>query len=90
MRSLLFFCLGALSVGLGTIMVHIAVAQTPTGLLMLAPIPTASLTACSAANKYQIYLTSDAAATPVYNATPTGSGTGSVMVICDGTSWRNR
>ena len=50
---------------------------------------TATLPACSSATVGLIAVTTDAAATPVYNATATGSGTGVVQVMCNGTNWTN-
>lgn len=79
----------ALLILLVVVLVGLRLATAQTGNLVLAPAATASLTACSAANKYQISITNDAAATPVYNATATGGGSGVVLVLCDGTSWKN-
>ncbi|CAG4900775.1 hypothetical protein [Paraburkholderia saeva] len=49
----------------------------------------ASLPACSAATTGLIAIETDGAATPVYNATATGSGSVVVEVMCNGTNWTN-
>lgn len=46
-------------------------------------------TTCTTAQKGQEWLVTDAAATPVYNATAAGSGTVIIPVVCNGTNWTN-
>lgn len=50
---------------------------------------TANLPACSAATVGLVAVTTDGAATPVYNATATGGGSVVVEVLCNGTNWTN-
>lgn len=58
-------------------------------LIIPAKYATASLPACSAATVGLVAITTDGAATPVYNATATGGGSVVVEVICNGTNWTN-
>ena len=49
----------------------------------------ATLPTCNTASKGNILTVTDAAASPVYNATATGGGSIMLPVICNGTNWTN-
>jgi hypothetical protein len=66
-----------------------SVQNSSAAVLIPAKYATASLPACSSATVGLVAITNDAAATPVYNATATGGGTGVVEVVCNGTNWTN-
>jgi hypothetical protein len=65
-------------------------AQSSSAAVMIpAKYVTASLPACSASTVGLVAVTTDGAATPVYNATATGGGAVVVEVLCNGVSWTN-
>lgn len=76
--SALPFCAGSLSTQQGN-----SVQMQP------AQFTVATLPACNASSKALLLVVTDAAASPVYNATATGGGAVTIPVLCNGTNWTN-
>lgn len=76
--SALPFCAGSLSTQNGN-----SVQMQP------AQFTVATLPACNATSKALLLVVTDAAASPVYNATATGGGAVTIPVLCNGTNWTN-
>jgi len=61
----------------------------PSAAVGLKMLTVATLPTCNAGAKGFMYAVSDAAATPVYNATVAAGGSVSIPVYCNGTNWTN-
>lgn len=75
------------------IQIYPPAAQTTVTYALVGALPTntiASLgTTCTTTQAGQEYYVTDAASSPVYNATVTGSGTTHIVAMCNGTNWTN-